>query len=200
MARSGPKKRPAESSMPEDVPFPMTPKERRLDGRARGLAKIKAERQLHAAKRAAGERTRLELYRAGELKIEDWTIDEVSHGQPANLNGGYEGAHVNFSGKQNAEIRRELLRRGEKQLSSYYVGALKVLEEIAEYGISEPSRVKAANLIVERIAGRTVEKIEIKSSDPWADILEEVLADEVLERMGDRAESSESSESGVSTA
>lgn len=172
-----------------DTPFPLTAAEARARSGAINMAR---GREARAAKqraanvaREAGEQSRLEQWRAGKLPFDDWTDDELSHGRPTNRDGSYGGIQPKFTPREHASIRSALLRRGEKMLESYYMGALKVLEEVASGGESEPSRVKAANLIIERTAGRTVEKIEIKSSDPWQDILDEVLEDEVLERMTD---------------
>jgi len=190
--RRGPAKpsaSPADTSMPVDTPFPMTARERSSAVGRANLAKFreaKAAKQAGArARREDGEPSPLERYRAGTYPITEWSEAELSHGQPANRDGGFDGASPKFTAREHAAIRAQLLRHGEKLLASWYPGALKVLEEVARTGESEPSRVKAANLMIERIAGRTIEKIELKSADPWADILEEVLEDEVLERVQD---------------
>jgi hypothetical protein len=43
--------------------------------------------------------------------------------------------------------------------------------------------IKAADLLIQRVAGKTPDKIEVHSADPWQDILDKVLDDEVLERV-----------------
>lgn len=197
--RRGPAKRsglkavpdPVDESAPKDAdtPFPMSAREKQesvgAENMAKGRARLAELRANARAAREAGVPTRLSLYREGKLPFDEWTDEELGKGRPAGLNGIFDGAGPKFTPKEHAQIRVALLKRGERLLESYYVGALKVLEEVARSGESEPSRVKAANLIIERTAGRTVEKIEIKSSDPWQDILDEVLEDEVLERMQD---------------
>jgi hypothetical protein len=148
--------------------------EKGREARARRAAESKAKRE-------AGERSRLELYRAGELPLTEWTDEELQRCRPANLDGGYAGALPRLTSKEYAAIKREMLVRGQRMLDSYYHDAVKVLHEIATDPIApEPARVKAANLIIERTAGKVVERVEIKSSDPWQDILDEVLDDEVL--------------------
>jgi hypothetical protein len=142
---------------------------------------LKARAERARAAKAAGERKRLDLYRAGELPISEWTDDELKHCRPANLDGGFAGSPVKLTAKEYNAIKRELLARGQRMLDSYYHDALKVLHEIATDVVApEAARVKAANLIVERTAGKVPERVEIKSSDPWQDILDEVLDDEVL--------------------
>ena len=170
-----------------DTPFPIDAREAMLANLAKGRAK-RALRQTEAkASRAAGEPSRVELYRAGKLPISEWTGDELAHGRPTNLDGSFGGIPPKFSPRESAAIRAQLLRHGDTLMQSWYPKMLKVLEEVATSGESEPSRVKAANLLIERIAGRTVERIEIKSADPWQDILDEIMNDDVLTRMQDSA-------------
>jgi hypothetical protein len=134
------------------------------------------------ALRAAGVKSNLELYRAGEYPVSAWTDDEVSRGRPAGLGGTYEGT-VSLTAKQQQEIKKELLRRGQGQFDSMYVDAIKVLHRVAMYGEQDSARVKAAELLIQRVAGKTPDKIELHSADPWQDILDKVLDDEVLERV-----------------
>jgi hypothetical protein len=134
------------------------------------------------ALRAAGVKSNLELYRAGEYPVSAWTDDEVSRGRPAGLGGTYEGT-VSLTAKQQQEIKKELLRRGQGQFDSMYVDAIKVLHSVAMHGEQDSARVKAAELLIQRVAGKTPDKIELHSADPWQDILDKVLDDEVLERV-----------------
>lgn len=150
---------------------------------ARGRAKTQARARERKAARDAGVKTRLEKFRAGEYPISEWDDEEVEHGRPKDLTGGFSGAHPKFSSKDAAAIRRELLKRGERMIDTYYFDALKVLHGVALHGENESARVKAANILMERTAGKTVDKIEIKSSDPWQDILDEVMDDDVLNRV-----------------
>lgn len=153
-----------------------------------GLLKGQATRAEQAAKgvaaRARGERSRLEKYRAGEYPCSSWDDKEISKGKPRGLDGGFTGGYPSLTGRQHAEIKRELLKRGQRQMDESLGLALKTLAQIAQYGESESARVKAATILMERAAGKVPDKIELKSSDPWQDILDEVMDDEVLQRMG----------------
>jgi hypothetical protein len=90
---------------------------------------------------------------------------------------------VSLTAKQQQEIKKELLRRGQGQFDSMYVDAIKVLHSVAMHGEQDSARVKAAELLIQRVAGKTPDKIELHSADPWQDILDKVLDDEVLERV-----------------
>lgn len=136
---------------------------------------------------AAGVRTPLERYRAGEYPVTEWSNDEVSRGRPANRDGSFDGPWPKFTGKQQADIRRELLRRGQSKMDEAYLLAIKVLADVAKHGEKDSDRVKAADLLMQRTAGKVPERVEIKSSDPWQDILDEIMDDEVLQRMTEPA-------------
>jgi hypothetical protein len=151
------------------------------------LKKAQAARRASIARKneqkARGEKSRLQMYKDGELPISEWTEEELKRGRPANLGGTFEGNAniVRLSSREYQALRAELLKRGQRMLDSMYHDAVKVLHEIAVDPVApEAARVKAANLIVERAAGKVVERVEIKSSDPWQDILDDVLNDEVL--------------------
>lgn len=184
--RSGPRKLSVvDQSLPADAPESDEARAaRKLVERnanlAAGRAQIAANRAAGKRKRAAGEKSPWERFKAGEYPIEQWTDDEISHGRPADIGGGFSGGDGKVDGKSHLAIRRELLKRGQSKIDGFYFRALAVLDEVATNSDSDAARVKAANLLMERTAGRTIERIEIKSSDPWADILEDVLNEEVL--------------------
>lgn len=153
------------------------------EARKRAAETKRAQGERRAALRAAGVRPGLERYRAGEYPVSAWTDEEVARGKPANIDGSFEGPMPTLSGKQQAEIKKELLRRGQRQFDSLYVDAIRALHSVAMHGENESAIVKAADLLIQRVAGKTPERIEIKSADPWQDILDDVLSDEVLERV-----------------
>ncbi len=144
------------------------------------LAKARAAR---AANRARAEKkagpSNLDLYRDGAYPVGDWDDEEVSKGRPRGRED-FAGAWPRLTGKQQGEIKRELLRRGQGKLDSMYMDALDALHKISQYGENESARVKASLALAERVAGKVPERIEIKSSDPWQDILDEIMTDDVL--------------------
>jgi hypothetical protein len=85
-----------------------------------------------------------------------------------------------MTGRQLAEVKRELLKRGQRKFDSLYGVAIKTLAEVAEYGEKDSDRVKAALAIKEMVAGKVPDRIEVKSSDPWQDILDEIMTDDVM--------------------
>jgi hypothetical protein len=165
----------------------LTGRAKRLEALERGRIKAAETRARRKAEReallASGVRSPLERYRDGEYPIKDWSDEEVRRGRPANVDGTFTGAWPKLSGKEHAVLKRELLTRGQHKIDAMYMDVLEVLHDVALNGEKDADRVKAADLLVQRAAGKVPERIEIKSSDPWQDILDDVLADDVLQRV-----------------
>ncbi len=160
----------------------LTAKERRQES-------LKKARAVRAANRARAPKvtgpSNLDRYRAGTYPCIEWEDEEVSKGRPRGRDG-FAGPHPALTGRQQGEVRRELLRRGQSKFDSMYEDAIKVLHDVAQNGENESARVKAALAIKEMVAGKVPERIEIKSSDPWQDILDEVMTDDVLRPVSDQ--------------
>lgn len=131
----------------------------------------------------AGVKSPLQRFRDGEYPVSEWTDEEVFKGRPINLDGTFGGTFPNFTGRQNQQIKAELLKRGQREMDSMFKDVVKVLHQVALHGDTDAARVKAADLLMQRVAGRVPERIEVKSSDPWQDILDDIMDDEVLSRM-----------------
>lgn len=142
-------------------------------------------------RRAAGEKTPLEKFRAGEYPISEWSDEEVFKGKPRAMDGTFSGAMPRFTGREHQQIKAELLKRGQRKMDGMFAEVVDVLHKVALYGETESARVKAAQILMERVAGKVPDKIEIKSSDPWQDILDEIMDDEVLQRMNETTEAAD---------
>lgn len=151
--------------------------------RANARKKIDERQRKVKAAKDAGIKSNLQRFRDGEYPVSDWTDEEVFKGRPINLDGTFGGGWPNFTGRQNQQIKQELLKRGQREIDSMYKDVVKVLHHVALYGDTDAARVKAADLLMQRTAGKVPDKIEFKSSDPWQDILDDIMDDEVLSRM-----------------
>lgn len=148
------------------------------------------QRKVNEAK-AAGVKSNLQRFRDGEYPVSDWTDDEVFKGRPINLDGTFGGTFPNFTGRQNQQIKAELLKRGQREIDSMYKDVVKVLHHVALHGDTDAARVKAADLLMQRTAGKVTERIEVHQADPWQDMLDEIMDDDVLQRMSNNPDSSE---------
>jgi hypothetical protein len=147
---------------------------------------LRKAREAREAKRAAAKAeqgstpTNLERFRAGQYPCSEWDDEEVAKGRPRGVAGEFGGQRPSMTGRQQAEAKRELLRRGQARFDELYTIAIDTLKEVAEGGEKDADRVKAALAIKEMVAGKVPERIEIKSSDPWQDILDDIMTDDVL--------------------
>lgn len=176
---------PAAKSRPRSKYAAKNPSAKTPEGKARrdeALARGRATRSANTARRrelrAAGVRSNIEKWRAGEYPPSMWTDEEVKRGRPAHEDGTFQGPPPSMTGKQAAEIRNELIKRGQRKMDEMFDVALETLKSVALHGEQDSARVKAAQLIIERVAGKVPDKVELKSSDPWQDILDEILHDE----------------------
>jgi hypothetical protein len=180
----GTDKTPAQLSLVGAQPDTRTATEKRKANLAKAREVREARRAAAAAEFGSGP-TNLERYRAGEYPVTEWDNTEVARGRPRGIDGGLGGQFPNLTGKQQAEIKRELLRRGQRRMDGLFGVAVSTLADVAKNGENESARVKAATELMNRVAGKTPDRIEIKSSDPWQDILDDIMDDEVLQRVNE---------------
>lgn len=109
--------------------------------------------------------------------------DELSRGQFRNLGGTFQGSNIQkYSAKTHADMKRELLKRGQSSLDGAYLKAISVLSEIADSGLAEDrDRIKAALAIMERVAGKVPDRIEVGGTDAFSDVLQGIIDDSVRE-------------------
>ena len=176
---------PAAKSRPRSKYAAKNPSAKTPEGKAKrdeALARGRATRAANTARRrelrAAGVKSNIERWRDGEYPPSMWTDEEIKRGRPAHEDGTFQGPPPSMTGKQAAEIRDELLKRGQRKMDAMFDLALETLKSVAIAGEQDSARVKAALAIIERVAGKVPDKVEIKSSDPWQDILDEIIADE----------------------
>lgn len=73
---------------------------------------------------------------------------------------------------------RELLKRGEEIFRGAFVDAVRAFAEIASDKSMEPKdRLRAAQFVVERVAGKVVDKVEFSAPRPWENLLAEIVAE-----------------------
>lgn len=122
---------------------------------------------------------RMAQFMKGELTVEDLDDEELARGQ-------FRDEHGRFSGRPNKLIPREvqqemirrLLARGDELWRSGYNIAIKVHLEIAADPNNTPAdRMKAAQYLIERVAGKTPDRIHIAAEDPVETLFRQILSD-----------------------
>lgn len=113
----------------------------------------------------------------GELTVADMDDEELARGYFKDKNG-------RFTGRPPAAVPRELhdrmmtelMRRGTSLYKEAYLDSIGTLVEIAKNKrVKESDRIRAATLIIERLAGKVPDKVLVGDIDPWQQIMDDIL-------------------------
>jgi hypothetical protein len=62
------------------------------------------------------------------------------------------------------------------------LNSINVIANVAYYGEKDSDRLKAAEIITERVLGKVTQRIEVHDADPWQTILDDIIDDAVVDR------------------
>lgn len=113
----------------------------------------------------------------GELKVEDLDEEELARCQLKDRNGKFTGRPPKYLPRSIVmAMKKEFLERGDQLFSESYVDAVKTFGRIMRDPRVDPAvQLKAAQYVVERIAGKTPERIELTTDAPWQVMLEKII-------------------------
>ena len=98
----------------------------------------------------------------GHLSVDDLDDEELMSGQLRDSSGKLNGRNKLIPKAMHQELVRRILQRGQEKIRSDYFKALEVVADIMDDDQNDPAiRLRAANMIIERIAGKTPEKVEL---------------------------------------
>lgn len=122
---------------------------------------------------------RMEKLITGELSVEDLDDEELARGQCRDSAGGFSGRPARVIPRElQQEMIRRLLGRGDELWRSAYNVAIRVfLEVAADPNNSAADRMKAAQYIIERVAGKTPDTVRLEATDPVVQIFRALLGD-----------------------
>lgn len=148
-------------------------------GRERALAARRvriAERKKRDAEAGVESKTRYTMLLEGELTVQDLDDDELARKQCRNREGNFIGRPPELSRKMYSLFQSELLRRGEGEFSKFGKRAIGVVAELAfsKY-TDEAVRLRAANILIERVYGKVPEVIRAIVANKWDETVEEVI-------------------------
>lgn len=121
---------------------------------------------------------------AGEFTWDEFvaTLDssEIARGQLKDKAGHFRGRPPALVPRGFFDAcRKELMKRAQSEYEKAYLAAIEAMTKIAkgeEMGAKPADKIKAAQFIIERLEGKTPERVEIKMSDPFADLVEGAIA------------------------
>ncbi len=140
-------------------------------GRA-NLAKGRAaKREQIARARAAGQPTageRWAMLLDGTLTVEDLDDDEVARGRIRGADGGFGGRRQPMPSHLVAQFQREHLKRVNQKFRNGVEAAAQLLVDIVEDpDVKMEVRVKAADMLINRVFGKAPETIRIEGADKF---------------------------------
>ncbi|QXO13750.1 hypothetical protein SEA_DUMPTRUCK_98 [Gordonia phage DumpTruck] len=116
-----------------------------------------------------GRMTRFQKLCHGIISVEDLDDEELARGQCRNPDGTFSGrAPKNIPKDVHDAMVKRLFERAREAFQAELLSAIQTLGEIAKSDAVEPAdRIKAANIIIERMMGKNAEVIVHKQDAPW---------------------------------
>jgi hypothetical protein len=112
----------------------------------------------------------------GELDVKDLDDEELKHGRGRDIDGELKGRMAPIPVKIVQALHAEIFRRHASMMRSALVDATATLIELANNpDVKDEVRIKAANIVIERNAGKIPQEVRVGSADPWDDILNEIM-------------------------
>ncbi len=113
--------------------------------------------------------TRWQLLLHGFIKVEDLDDEELARGQCRQPDGTFSNQPPkNIPKFLHDEMTKRLFERANEQMRGHLMGAVAALGTIASGDAYEPQdRIKAAQLIIERVLGKNPDVIVHKQDAPW---------------------------------
>lgn len=118
------------------------------------------------------------LLLTGQDDISTWDDDELRRGQRKDKNGRFQGRRPKVVPTAvHNELVRRTLNRANEMLRENLHEAIKVLVEIAKDKRAEDKdRLRAVDMIMNRVMGKTPEKINITSEvEPWQEAMDDAV-------------------------
>lgn len=116
----------------------------------------------------------------GEIGVEDLTEEELITGRLNAVDGSRRGRPPDLIPRQFHEaLVRETLKRGRELMRSHFLSAIGALTEIATNPkVDEGHRLRAINMVLERVAGKVPDKVEVHDrKSPFDQMLEDAAKD-----------------------
>lgn len=124
---------------------------------------------------------RMAQFMHGEITVEDLDDEELLQGRVRDREGMFRGRPPKLIPREFHEaITRELLSRGERIIREHYLKAIDTFVKIAADPNVEPKdRLKAAQYVWERMAGKLPDKVEVKAKvEPWQEDISAIITKE----------------------
>jgi hypothetical protein len=144
---------------------------------AKGRAKKAAQREEYLANNEperAGVRWQKLL--DGTLKVRDLDDEEVNRMQVRGADGGFTGKRQPLPSHLAQEFHREIINRAQVEMRKNLGDIVAAVAEIALNPEAKDSdRIKAGNLIMDRVLGKAVETVRVEGASKFDEMLSAVV-------------------------
>lgn len=110
----------------------------------------------------------------GTISVDDLDDEELQRGQVKDQNGRFTGSKSDMvPRKLHDEMMRRILKRGaEKWRTDYFAAIDAVVGIMKDEDLDANIRLKAADMVLNRVAGKAIEKVELSVEvKPWEHML-----------------------------
>lgn len=126
------------------------------------------------------EHPRLEMLRAGKISVQDLDDEELQRGQLRDSDGKFRGGPMRKIPREfHDELMRRILDVGVARIRGKYLAAVDTLVDVMQ-DTDTDSRLKVdvAKYLIERLAGKTPDRVEVAVAvKPWEKTMESILTE-----------------------
>lgn len=158
---------------------------RQREGRHGFMKLSRGNGRIHDMARGEGRQMTMQEF------VEQLSPEELVRGRPKDKNGTFRGRPPAWVPHEfHRACIRELMRRGKDMWQVNYLEAIQAMTDIAvgkgDVGrrATPAERIKAAQFVIERMEGKVPEVVKIESDQPWAIVLDGIVADVNDDQLG----------------
>lgn len=113
----------------------------------------------------------------GEITVRDLDDEELKRGRFRDSDGKFRGRSASLIPSEfHEEVMRRMLERGTEKIQYDFMTAIETVVDVMNNSTDDAIRLRAANVIIERYAGKTADKIDLTVAvKPWENTLKGII-------------------------
>lgn len=113
----------------------------------------------------------------GEITVRDLDDEELKRGRFRDSDGKFRGRSASLIPAEfHEEVMRRMLERGTEKIQHDFITAIETVVDVMKYSTDDAVRLRAANVIIERYAGKTADRVDLTVAvKPWEQTLKGIM-------------------------